>query len=405
MDVDVRHPDPDEFERFGHTFGAAFGHALTPEDFERSRRFVAFERNLAAYEGEVMVGTAAAHPLRLTVPGGELATAGVTAVAVLPTHRRRGILSRMMRRQIDLVREWGEPLAVLWASEGAIYGRYGYGLATLNARLDADRGVPTVRPPEPAGEVRLVEREEALASFPGVFDRVRAATPGFVARTSEWWDARVLSGEGWRPGDREPVFRVLLEIDGRPEAYALYRISRETVQGVFESRLAVQEALGATPAATREIWRYLFNVDLVARIRARLLALDHELLLLAAEVPRLRISVGDGLWLRLVDVAKALAGRRYATEGSLDLELADEFCPWNNGVWRLEGSPEGASARRVGNPELRLAVDDLAAAYLGGFSFAQLAAAGRVVELQPGALARADALFRTVRAPWCPETF
>ena len=406
MDVEIRQPAPEEFDRFNQTLATAFGHAMDADELARIRRFAEFERNLAAYVDGAMVGTAAAHRFQLTVPGGELPAGGVTAVTVQPTHRRRGILTRVMHHQLRLLREWGEPLAVLWASEGSIYPRYGYGLASLNGRLDADRDVPLLPiEDEPAGQVRLVSEQEAAELFPRVWEPARTTTPGFFSRTPGWWEAHVLADVPWRARGGGTLFRAVLEADGEPQAYALYRLRWESSDFVHENRLLVQEAIGATPAATRAIWRYLFGVDLVARVVARLLPADFFLLGLAAETPRLRFSVGDGLWLRLVDVAKALAGRGYAAEGTLELELVDDVCPWNASVWRLEASPEGGRMRRVGDPELRLDVAALASAYLGGFTFASLVATGRVVELKPGAAARADALFRTDLAPWCPETF
>jgi predicted acetyltransferase len=406
VDVEIRRPDPDEFDRFGQAVATAFGHGMDAEQLARIRRYAELDRDLAAYADGAMVGTAAAHRFGLTVPGGELPAAGVTAVTVQPTHRRRGILTRLMQHQLRLLREWEEPLAVLWASEGSIYPRYGYGLASLNGRLDADRDVPLLPiESEPDGQVRLVSEQEAAELFPRVWEPARAVTPGFFSRTPGWWEAHVLADVPWRARGGGTLFRAVLETQGEPQAYALYRLRWESSGFVHENRLLVEEAIGATPAATRAMWRYLFGVDLVARVVARLLPADFFLLGLAAETPRLRFSLGDGLWLRLVDVAKALAGRGYAAEGTLELELADDVCPWNASVWRLEAAPEGGRMRRVGDPELRLDASALASAYLGGFSFASLVAAGRVVELKPGAAARADSLFRTDLAPWCPETF
>jgi predicted acetyltransferase len=402
--VEIRQPPPEDFERHVRTMATVFGHGIDDEDVERIRRLADFERALAAYDGTDMVGTAALLALRLTVPGGSVAAGGVTAVTVLPTHTRRGLLTGMMRRQLDFLRENGEPTAVLWASEGAIYGRYGYGLATMNARIDADRDVPFVDGPAP-GRVRLVDAGEAAGLMPAVHERVCAETPGFFSRSQEWWESRVLADLSWQRRGGGPLNRAVVELDGEPHGYALYRVQHESSLGIPQSSLAVQEALATTPEATRSVWRFLFGVDLITRVNARLIAPDHPLRLLVSEPSRLRISHGDGLWLRLVDLPGALAARTYAVEGSVGLEVADELCPWNAGVWQLEAGPDGGAARRSGDPQLRLGVAELASAYLGGFTFAELARAGRVDELRPGAIALADSLFRTDRAPWCPETF
>jgi predicted acetyltransferase len=404
VSVDIRQPPPEDFARHVRAMGTAFGHEVDDEHIERMRPIADFERAIAAYDGTDIVGTAGALALRLTVPGGSVAAAGVTAVTVLPTHTRRGILTGMMRHQLDLLHEHGEPVAVLWASEGAIYGRYGYGVATINARIDADRGVPFLGGPE-TDRLRLVDADDGAQLMDNVYERVCADTPGFYARSREWWRARTLADTSWQRRGGGPLFRALLEVDGRPQGYALYRVKPETTLGVSTSSVLVQEALGTTPDATRAVWRFLFGIDLTVRVNARLLAPDHPLRLLVSEPSRLRISHGDGLWLRLVDLPGALAARRYAGEGAVRMEVADEFCPWNAGIWRLEASPTAAEVRRGGEPQLRLGVGEVASAYLGGFSFAELARAGRIAELEPGAAALADSLFRTDRAPWCPETF
>jgi predicted acetyltransferase len=405
--IDVRPARPDELEQFFGTIAAAFGGELPPEDAERTRRTVDVDRMLVAVEDGAVVGTARAVPFRLTVPGGEAPAAGVTAVGVLPSHRRQGILTRLMRRQLDDLRDRGEPLAILWASEAAIYPRYGYGLATRNGRVEVERDRAALRDPsDPVGRVRLISGEEALEVLPAVYDRVAATTPGFFRRSRAWWEAHTLADTAFLRGGAGPLVRAVLELDGRPEGYALYRVRQEWEYGVSKSRLEVAEEVSTSPLATREIWRYLLGVDLIARVRWRRLPLDHPLFLLAAEPARLHFSIGDGLWLRVVDVAAALAARTYAAEGSLVLDIADPFCAWNEGRWLLEASPTGASLERVdAEPELRLEASDLGAVYLGGFSFSDLVRAGRLEELRPGAVARADELFRTAVTPWCPEAF
>jgi predicted acetyltransferase len=195
-----------------------------------------------------------------------------------------------------------------------------------------------------------------------------------------------------------PMFRALLEIDGAPEAYALYRIHSEEAG----RRLLVVEEVSTSALATREIWRYLFGVDLVKRFKARILPADHALFLLALEPGQLGFRLEEGLWVRLVDIGAALSARTYASGAPVVLDVADSFCPWNEGRWRLDGE---IGERTDAPAELALDVADLASAYLGGFTFAELARAGRVRELADGAIARADALFRTDRAPWCPQIF
>ena len=404
MTVEIRTATSEEELRRG--IAPIFHYFGTPEPTADSMtRFVPVlspERVHAAHEDGAVVGGAAAFSFELTVPGGRVPAAGVTVVGVLPTHRRRGILSGLMRAQLDDVRERGEPVAYLWASESPIYGRFGYGLASLAADIELKRDrAAFVQPAASLGAVRLVSTEEALELLPPVYEDVAAVTPGMFARSAPWWESRVLADAEWRRAGGGELVRAVLELDGRPEAYALYRLHPSFANGVSTGRTSVLEALGRTPQATRAIWRYLLDIDWMERITASLLPADHPLLLLTAEPGRLRFALGDGLWVRLVDVEAALAARTYRAGEPVVLEVTDAFCPWNEGRYRVSGGV----ARTDEEADLALGVADLAAVYLGGFTFAQLARSLRVEELRAGAVERADSLFRTDLAPWCPEIF
>ncbi len=324
--------------------------------------------------------------------------AGVTIVGVLPTHTRRGILKQLMRAQLDDVHERGESLACLWASEGTIYGRFGYGLAAMCGDIDIERVYGGFRRvPEHGGTLRLLSHEEALEAIPPVYARVAAGTPGMFARSREWWEARALhDSEARRDGAGEMV-RAVLERDGEGLAYAIYRLKMGFEAGSSVGEVHVLEAMGVSPEATAGIWRFLLDIDWMERLQAWLLPVDHPLFLLLEHPRRMRFRVGDSLWVRLVDVGAALAAR--SLEGDVVLEVADAFCPWNDARYGLDGSKTTARA------DLRLDASDLGSAFLGGFTFAQLLRAGRVEELTEGAVTRADAAFRTDRAPWCPEIF
>jgi predicted acetyltransferase len=225
------------------------------------------------------------------------------------------------------------------------------------------------------------------------------------AHSEDWWKLYRLADSEHRRRGAGPKFHALLELDGQPEAYASYRVKQNWDEGFPQSRLLVTEAVGASPRATRELWRFLFGVDLVGRVQAWPLAPDNPLFLLTQEPKRLRLSIGDGLWLRILDVERALSARSYVAEGELVLQLADSLVPENEGTWRLLAQDGAASVDRAGEAELRLGVGVLASTYLGEVSFAELQGAELVEELADGAVARADALFRTARAPWCPEVF
>jgi predicted acetyltransferase len=373
------------------------------EQFDRIGRVLSPERMDAARENGQVVGGAGALPFTLTIPGGRIAAAGVTAVAVLPTHRRRGILTALMRAQLDACRRRGEAVAYLWATEDVIYGRFGYGVASFTAEIDVARERSAFHTLfEPAGTTRLVPVTEAEGIVAPVYERVAAATPGMFTRTPEWWRARSLSDPHWRRRGGGEMQCVVVDSGRSATAYALYRLNVAFDRGVQTGSVEVIEAMGDSPEATRTLWRFLLDIDWMARLRAALLPVDHPLLLLAAEPRRLRMSVRDGLWVRLVDVEAALAPRAYAAQGAGVVDVKDSFCPWNEGRVRI-----GADrvARTSQPPDLRCDVTALGSVYLGGFTWAQLARAGRVEELHPGAIGRADALFRTQCAPWCPEVF
>jgi predicted acetyltransferase len=401
VSVEIRNPSEDELRKAMKAVEAAFGEEQKEEDLDRHQKAMPRDRFFVAYDGAVPVGTTASLPFELTVPGSELATGGVTWVGVLPSHRRRGILTQMMKHQLDDLHERGEPLAILWASEAAIYGRFGYGISAPTVQLDADRSRFSLRDdPGPRGAVRLIDREEAGKVLPPIYDAVRRQVPGFTSRNALLWDLyRLADPEHWRRGGG-PKFYAVLEFDGEPVGYAIYRIKLDWQDGFAKSQVRVLETCATSAAAERELWRFLFGIDLVVRIQGR-----HDpgspLFLMVVDPRSLMLRVTEGLWLRLVDLGAALTGRTYATDDSVVMEVRDELCPWNAGRWRIGNDV----ARTDDDAELELDIADLASAYLGAFDFNQLAEAQRVRELKPGTLRRASDLFRTARPPYCPEDF
>ena len=303
--------------------------------------------------------------------------------------------------------ERGEPIAALWASEETIYGRFGYGLAVVGRRAEACRtsGTRSREPLEPGGQVRFVTPDEARELFPPIYDaRARASGRAMPSRTRDVVGGpRTLRLARATRADAPRRF-VVLELDGEPQAYAIYRTHFGFEGGLPASRLVVREALGATPQATAAIWRFLLDVDWMAvdRGAARCRPTIRSFLLLALP-RRARYRMGDGLWVRLVDVGAALAGRAYGEGGPLVLEVRDAVCAWNDGRWKLDG---GECARTETQPDLALDVSALGSAYLGAVSFTQL----RDGATRRGAAARERSRARTrssrgARCPWCPEIF
>ncbi len=394
---------PDEMVGSISPVGHYFGGPIPPPDAIRFTPFVEPGRAFTARDDGRVVGGCASFPFELTVPGGTVRAAGVTTVGVYPTHRRRGILRAMMRAQLDDVIRRGEPVAALWASEDTIYGRFGYGMASVSGDIEVPKSsIAFAHPFESRGTFRLVDEDEAMATFAQVYDRVRPQQPGMLARSPEWWRHRRLADPEHRRMGGGELNRVLLTLDGRPAGYGLYRIFQRFEAGGSVGHLQVLEALGDGAEATREIWRYLLDVDWVPRIKATLLPIDHPLWMLLARPREMGFRVHDGLWIRLLDLSVALAARRLADADPVVIEVADAFCPANAGRWRV--GPGGAE-RTTAAAELTCDVTALGSVYLGGFTFRRLARAGRVAELRAGAAARADAVFTADVAPWCPEIF
>ena len=393
--------DQDEYGRAIGAIGQYFNPPPSEEFLERWATTLPHERMHAAFEDGQIVGGAGAFPFELSVPGGSLPCAGVTAVGVHPTHRRRGVLRSMMDAQLCDVHERGEPIAALWASEETIYGRFGYGIASWAGELSIPHEWDAFAEPlELAGKTRFVTPEEARGLFPPIYDAVRRERPGMMSRNDAWWEDRHLRQE--ESESEAPRRFVVLELDGEPVGYAIYRTHFSFDGGSASSRLIVREALGATPQATAAIWRFVLDVDWMATVQVFLAPPDHPLFLLLANPRRARYRMGDGLWVRVVDLPAALSGRTYGEGGSLVLEVRDAICDWNDGRWKLDG---GTCERTDEEPDLALDVSALGSAYLGAVSFKQLRDALRVEELRPGAIERADVLFAWRPLPWCPEIF
>jgi predicted acetyltransferase len=399
--VEVRLCAPEEVRGALTPIWHYFGGVPKEEDVERLATILPAERVHAAFDDGEIVGGAGAYLFDTTVPGGvQVPTAGVMAVGVLPTHRRRGALTKLMQRQLADAHERGEPIATLYASEGAIYSRFGYGLASLAGNIELPKEHALLWEDEPIGQARILDgEEETLELLPPIYDRVQADTVGMLTRTPDWWKVRRLFQSARRPGGEQ--VRVAIELDGELEAYALYKLNFAARNMISETTLEIGEALGTSSRALAAIWRYLLGIDWVARIEAYWLPLDHPLLLSVREPRRLRFSVVEALWVRLVEVGTALAARRLA-DGSVVLDVRDEFCPWNTARWQIR---DRAVARTTAEADVVLGAAELGSVYLGGFTFDQLLRAGRLEELKPGGAARADDLFRTPRQPWCPELF
>lgn len=409
MDFELRPIIPDEFLAFSRSAVAGFGEHAKDEELEEERPLFNFERSIAAFDGDRIVGTGETFTFQLTVPGHrQIPAGGVSWITVQPTHRRRGILNSMMTRILDDVQEREEAVAILWASESIIYGRYGYGTATTEMRFTLDSAAAKFAfSPQHGGQVEMFTREEAAAILPAIYEKARLLQPGAITRSDAYWDYSLQRDpERWWDGAGPRFFAVYRNDKGKMDGYIAYRIKNEWTNGVPNGELRVMELVSCTPSARAALWAFVLQIDLIHHIDARC-PVDEPLRWMLADSRRLRvIRYHDGLWVRPMDICATLRGRNYASEGRLVLEVHDRFRPDNNGSYELEASADGAGCRRTTKePDLQLEVADLGASYLGGTSFSSLARAGRVHECTAGALARAELLFAGERAPSCQTDF
>lgn len=408
MTIDTRPLEPHRWEEWYTQLEQAFGGPReSSQERELWRDLTETERSLAVCDAGDVVGTAAAFSFRVSVPGGALLpAAGVTMVTVRSTHRRRGLLTAMMRRQLDDIRERGEPLAVLTASEPAIYGRFGYGVATRRTRMRIETTRLSLTVPDGVSEVRLrlVSPFDAVHECAGVDDLLVTRRPGRLHRPPGWERLGLLPPE---PGpDTGELLCVLAERDGETVGYARYAVAARWSDGGPDGAVLLRDLEALDQVAYAALWRFLLGVDLTSWLEADNRPADDPLLHLVSDIRRCRVNVREGMFVRLVEVGAALGARRYSAPVDVVLEVEDAFCPWNAGRWRLSGDAEGASCSRTrAAPDLTLSARELATVVLGGFSLTELAGAGRVRETTPGALARASIAFRGAREPWLPHNF
>ncbi len=401
--IEIRSITAGEMEQFRRVVRYAFA------DNRDTLPPIAPEWSLCAIVDGRVGATSGAWPLTVRINGAAVAVAGVTMVATLPELRRQGLLRRIMGRALELQRERGQSVAMLWASFGAIYQRFGYGPASNQVFYSFDpRRVPLHPAERGAGRVELLDRDGALARIKPVY--VEYATPRnlLLHRGQETW-----------------AFNVLREQDGVRVHVAVYRAESGALRGYVaydtqgppqlqrpdtlspNQELRVRDLVALDAEAYRALWDYLLAHDLVRTIHMGPLAEDDPAPLLVSEPRQLQRRMLGGIWMRIVDVERALAQRPYACAGELAIEVrGDDLCDWNQGTWLLEtDGPKARVGRGRRVPDLVLTPRSLAALFSGHSSASQLCRAGLLDARDPATLARADALFATVHRPHCPDVF
>ncbi|MFN2496512.1 MAG: GNAT family N-acetyltransferase [Pseudonocardiaceae bacterium] len=376
-------------------------------DAEARRPGLFLDRTWGGFEGTKVVATLRSFRSQLTVPGGGgLEASAVTAVTTTPTHRRRGLASRLMAGELAASMERGEQVSVLIAAEWGIYGRFGYGASTEHQTWTVDALAARVRH-RPQGTVEYVDRDTARVLAPEVYERHRWKRPGEISRPERFWDIDfgILRYPSW-PDPRPGFYVVARDPAGLVTGVARYEYEEKWELRQPKGRVTVQLLLTSDPGAESLLWHHLLTLDMTAIVRVDDRPADELVPLLLTDARHAQPSGrADFLWIRPLDVAAMLSTRSYLVSGQVVLEVVDA-AGLAGGRFALDGGPEGASCvPTTASADLTLDAAVLGSAYLGGYGVRTLAAAGLVDEHSPSAVARADAMFRSPVTPWCSTWF
>lgn len=404
--TEIRPIRPDELGAFLLAMSGPFGFDPPEGDefeswIERAGRIFEPERSQVAFDGERIVGTLGTFSFDMTVPGGSMPVAGTTMVTVQVTHRRRGVLSSMISAHLDEARDRGDACAALWASDSAIYGRFGYGMAAWNTELEIDRRhVDLHRLAPSAAEVMPITSQDLRPEAVEVYDILRPQVPGMVGHSEGWWD-RIFRDD---PHDGSTRARYgLVREDGRPTGWVKYRLKNTEGHGHPAQDVLVSQLYAVTPQAWTGLWLHVLTHDFGHTIKAELRPVDDPIHSLLRGMRRVSTRRLDGLWVRVLDVAKTLEARRYDVDGAVRFEVVDRL-GHAAGVYALEASGGAGTVSEASEGDVRLDVEDLGALCLGGRSATELARAGRITG-DPAVVRRLDLMLRGTTAPWSPVIF
>jgi predicted acetyltransferase len=375
----------------------AFGHAGPPPEASQSWSKGELDRTRVAFDDGGIVGACRNYTFELTMPGGSfLPAAAVSWVGVLPTHRRRGIVTQLMAALHDDARAHDEPLAMLTASEGAIYGRFGYGIATWRLGLLVERARVQFASVDD-GRMRLLTREAAQTQLPGLYDRMRPLRAGMVSRPDFWWPQ--VYWEYVVEGKKACFFAVHTDAAGNDDGYVAYEITGDWAGGLPDKKLHVWDLQAIDGRARAALWRYVFGVDLVGTVEVDTAPIDDPLRWIVRDSRRVRVDyVNDGLWIAPLDCARVLAAREYAVDGVLNFAFVAP--DGTRTALALDGGPDGAKCTPTSaEPDIACSTAALGACILGGNRWTELAQAGLVEANDPAALLRGDAMFLSQPAP------
>ena len=408
MDIDIARGGPDDFPQLLDPVLAAFGDSLNDEQREDVRLAYDDCHFVGARSAGRWVGTMGAYPFEVTLPGrGQVAAAGLTMVGVLPTHRRRGITTRLMDALLDDAAGRGDVLAVLLAMEAPIYGRFGFGVASefTSVAIEADRGRFAVEPVDD-GELVLCDPVEGSKLAEEVWDRQRLARPGAISRRPWMWELWRRDREDDRKGDSALFWAVHLDASGSSDGYATYRISEGEHRGLPRYTAKVVDLVGTDADVEAILLRFLCSLDLVREVEIPLRPVDDPLRLRLVDGRQLQVTeLGDFLWARILDVPRAFGVRRYPFDDALVVEVEDRFRPEVGGRFLIAGGPDSARCERTDAPvDIELGASELASLLFGAVAPSVLADAGRL-RADDATLARADAFFTSTPKPFNATEF
>lgn len=394
MAIEIRAIVPEELEAVLVADSQGFGQQQLPAEFSRSWADAELDRSRVAFENGNVVGVSRAYSFELAMPGGStIPAAAVSWVSVLPTHRRRGVLTRMLDALHDDARERGEPAGILTASEGAIYSRFGYGVATWRTGLAAERAHVEFLDPAFSGSIRLVHIDEGRRLLPEIYDRIWRTRAGMVTRPDYWWPG-VFWDYQFSGGRKANFLAVHTDAHGVDDGWVAYEVRNNWTGGIPDGAIEAYDMQAATPEARADLWRYLFGVDLIKTVRGSNVPPDDPLRHMVTDPRRVRVDyVNDGLWIAPLDVATVLASRTYGTTGRLVLDV-------EGSTYELEATDDKVHCESTSDaPDLACTRDVLGMVILGGNGWSELADAGRVTLHNPAALTLADQMFATSPAP------
>ncbi|MFE9450497.1 GNAT family N-acetyltransferase [Streptomyces sp. NPDC006739] len=410
--TDVRAVTEADFEDWHRALSTGFLRepVLSPEELEARRRQFVPGRLLGAFDGDRCVATFRSFTQEITAVGGAAVPAdAISNVTVTPTHRRRGLLTRMMNRDLAAAKERGDVVATLIAAEYPIYGRYGFGPATWTTEWTVEVPRTGLDPrwsgPGDGGRIDLLEGAEVRKIGPELHEKLRRVRPGVVSRDPLWW--QVVTGAVRFYDERtEPYFATYRSASGEVQGLVSYASDDNWHHKQPHNTATVKWLIASTPEAERALWHFLCSIDWITSVKSGHRAPDDLLPFFLPDPRAARVTThADWLWVRILDVVRALEARTYDAAGGLVLEVVDRD-GLTGGRFRLEASAEGAScAPTTRSADLTLGVGELGRVWLGDESLTRLAALGLVQEERAGAAREADALLRTSGRPWCPDIF